>query len=201
MRPLLIVIGLLSSGALLGGQQHGPLPLPSAVVPPPTSSAADSGVRLALIQPLDAPVVLEAVGHTDDRLGGTVGVHNLTNRAVSAVALAFTIGNAPDATASAFRHVETLALTLQAGETASIDVPGIPLRLLRSLSSAEAPVVEIAIVGVRFTSGPAWRAAGRGSWLGRPDLVTPLACVDDLGQTQPVDPLTAAGGVCQGGGL
>lgn len=86
---------------------------------------------------------------------------------------------------------------------ASMDVSGIPLSLVRSLMAAEAPVVEVGIVAVRFASGPAWRAAGRGSWLGRPEMTAPLMCVDDAAQTQAVDARTvlAAGAeVCQAGG-
>jgi hypothetical protein len=72
---------------------------------------------------------------------------------------------------------------------------------LRGLVGTAAPVVEVAIVGVRFASGPSWQSAGRGTWLGRPELAAPLACVDEAGQTDGVDARTAAAGAaCQGGG-
>lgn len=198
--PLALLVARVSLGAQTP-MLPAPAPPPSVTVVP--SVAAESGVRLALVQPPEAPVVIESVAHTEDRLAGVIHVRNQTNRTASTVVLAFTIGAAATPTTPAFRHVEAVALTLGGGQTASLEVPGIPLRLLRSLIAADAPLVEIAMVGVRFTSGPAWRAPGRGSWLGRPDLTPPLACVDDLGQTQTMDPqtaITAGTSVCQGGG-
>ena len=203
MHRLLSFLGLLLLVSVPLAAQHGALPPPLAAVPEVLSSAAASGVRLALVQPLDAPVVLERVTHAADRVGGHLEVRNRSQRTVSGVAVAFTFGSDSEAPAKAFRHVEPVALTLDAGGTASIDVPGIPLSVLRSLIAAEAPVVEIGIVGVRFASGPAWRAAGRGSWLGRPEVPAPLVCVDEAGQTQAVDAgtiLAAGSAVCQGGG-
>jgi hypothetical protein len=183
--------------------QHGPTPPPLPPDPVVRSVAAESGVRLALVQPPDAPVVVERVTHRADRLAGHLEVRNRGPRTVTTVVVAFTFGSDPQRPALAFRHVEPVALTLEAGGTASIDMPGIPVSLVRSLVATEAPAVELGIVGVRFTSGPAWRAAGRGSWLGRPDLAAPLVCVDDSGQTQAVDAataLSAGSAVCQGGG-
>lgn len=202
-RRLLVIVGLLGLAAPAAAQTAM---LPAPAPPPPVtvaaSVAAQSGVGLALVQSPDAPVVIESVAHTEDRLAGLIRLRNRTGRPVSAVALAFTIGSAPTANTPAFRHVEAVSVTLNPRQSASLDVPGVPLRLLQSLISADAPVVEIAVVGVRFANGQTWRAPGRGSWLGRPDLQPPLACVDDLGQTQTVDPLsaiTAGTSVCQGG--
>jgi hypothetical protein len=196
-------IGLFLAMAVRLTAQNGMLPAPAA--PPPVtvvaSSAAQSGVRLALVQPPDAPVVIESVAHAGDRLAGTVRLRNRTDSTVSTVAFAFTFGAEPTA-GPTFRHVEAVTITLAGQQTSSTDVPGIPLRLLWSLISDDAPVVEIAVVGVRFTSGAAWTAAGHSSWLGRPDVVTPLTCVDDVGQTEAVDALTAitaGASVCQGG--
>jgi hypothetical protein len=205
MRYLLIVSVVVLAWS---GRAAAQTPLLPALAPPPltptvTSSAAESGVRLALVQPPDAPVVLEAVAHVADRLAGAVRLRNRTDRTVSAVIVAFTLGTGPESSGPAFRHLEAVTVTLPSGEADAVDVPGVPVSVMRGLLAGDAPVLEVAIVGVRFTSGPAWQARGRGSWLGRPDVTAPLACVDDLGQTQNVDALTAltAGtSVCQGGG-
>lgn len=100
-------------------------------------------------------------------------MRNRTDRTVSGLVAAFTIGAGPTSTAQAFRRVEPVPLTLDARQAASIEVAGIALQLLRSIVTTDAPAVEIGIVGVRFASGPAWHATGHGSWLGRPDLPTP----------------------------
>jgi hypothetical protein len=94
------------------------------------SSAEQSGVRLALVQPADAPVIIESVAHAADRVAGVITVRNRSQRAIAGLVVAFTIVAAPTATAPAFRHVETVSLTLGPRQAATIEVPGIPLRLL-----------------------------------------------------------------------
>ena len=202
-RILNVTLGLLVMRVSLVAQ-HGPLPPPTISTPAAISIAAQSGVRLALVQQLDAPVLLESIAHEDDRLAGSVRLRNTTSRTVSAVALAFTLGVEPLARTPAFRRVALVPVTLGGGQTMTVDVPGLTVQTASSLLAAAAPVVEVAIVGVQFTTGAPWRAAGGSSWLGRPDVRSPLVCVDAAGQTQVVDPLTAitAGAtVCQGGGL
>jgi hypothetical protein len=98
MRAVLIVPVLLlvlrGTATAQPGLLPAPAPPPLATVEP--SSAAASGVRLALVQAPDAPVILEAVAHAGDRLAGAMRLRNATDRAVSGVIVAVTMGAGPD---------------------------------------------------------------------------------------------------------